>query len=123
MTRSIILIILFVVVVAYINFSRYQRLIDEGQIIKRSANFEETAEIFTISNASWKRVWEELRAVDYHGVASVSKDAQRPLMVCKGAGWGECDEKSFNNISGGIKCCFAGGLSWRFVICNEFCAD
>lgn len=88
MTWSIILIILFVVVVAYINFSRYQRLIDEGQIIKRSANFEETAEIFTISNASWKRVWEELRAVDYHGMASVSKDAQRPLMVCKGAGWG-----------------------------------
>ncbi len=88
MTWSIILIVLFVAVVAYVNFSRYQRLIDEGQIIKRSANFEETAEIFTLSNASWERVWEELRTADYHGAASGSRDAQHPMIVYKGAGWG-----------------------------------
>lgn len=87
MTWATILIILFVAVVVYVNFSRYYRLIGEGQIIKRPANFEEKAEIFTLSNADWERVWEELRAADYHGAVSVSKDAQRPLMVCKGAGW------------------------------------
>lgn len=89
MTWGIILIVIvFVAVVAYVNFSRYQRLVDEGQIIKRSANFEEKAEIFTLSNADWERVWEELRTADYHGTASGSRDAQHPMVVYKGAGWG-----------------------------------
>ncbi len=88
MTWTIILIVLFVTVVAYVNFSRYYRLIDKGQIIKRPANFEEKAEIFTLCNASWERVLEELRTADYHRAASGSADAQHPLMVYKGAGWG-----------------------------------
>lgn len=83
-----VVIIAILLVVCPIAYSYKKKLLDSGQITKRSADFEKYAEIFTIRDIPFSNVLEALRSANYYGKVTLAFSSEKETIVFKGAGWG-----------------------------------
>jgi hypothetical protein len=85
---GVFVIIIAIVVIAAIAGSAYRKkLTDSGQIVNRSAGFEQYAEILTIKEMPFSQVAEALRNGYYYGKANVSVSEAKQAAGFSGAGW------------------------------------
>lgn len=88
-----IAIILSVVILAgvfvYIR-NKELNLLEEGKIIKRNDRFYDEEEIFTVKNATYEKVKEEINLMDFSGIdveVYPDSDDQEAIVFKSGGGW------------------------------------